>query len=150
MQPERAQSLGCRGVARVFASPQGCMGREEGGGGGLGPKKVGTNNGPTRFSRLQNFVFAHDGHFGLGGGGGLLWLSALLIYLCSPPSQGVLRQPPSPPVGSPQGHWGGGGVPGGVARGCGAQFCGRGVETSGPDRKARVTLDTLQRCATLR
>ena len=43
-----------------------------GGGGGLGPKGLCTRYGQTKFS-LVNFVFSHDGHFGLGGGGGSSW-----------------------------------------------------------------------------
>ena len=41
--------------------------------GGLGPKSLGTKNGPTRFAPFVNSGLSHDGHFGLeerGGGVG--------------------------------------------------------------------------------
>ena len=43
---------------------QGCVRKEEEGGGGLGPKGLCTKNGLIRFSRIVNFVVSHDGHFG--------------------------------------------------------------------------------------
>ena len=40
-----------------------------GGGGGLGPKSLCTKNRADKIFPMVNFVFPHDGHFGLEGGG---------------------------------------------------------------------------------
>ena len=72
---DRHTAAGGRACAEG-AGPQANIRRE--GGGGLGPKSLCTKNGPIRFSLL---VLSHDGHFGLGGGGGALLQrsSALLM-----------------------------------------------------------------------
>ena len=44
------------------------MGRRVGGGGGLGPQNFVDRKWPDQSFPLVNFVFSHDGHFGLGGG----------------------------------------------------------------------------------
>ena len=43
--------------------------KRAGGGGGLAPKNLCTQNGKI-FPMVNYFVFSHDGHFGRGAGGG--------------------------------------------------------------------------------
>ena len=47
---------------------------------GSGTQKIVYQNWPNQISPIVNFVFSHDGHFGLEGVGGLLLrLSAVLM-----------------------------------------------------------------------
>ena len=54
---------------------------------------------PDQIFRIVNFVFPHNGHFGLGGGGPgrggglLLWLSTVLVSGCPPPPPFWVQQP---------------------------------------------------------
>ena len=63
---------------KVLMREGGCIRR---GGGGSGTPKFVYQKWPNQIFPIVNFVFSHDGHFGLGGGGGL--------------GEGV---PPSPPL----------------------------------------------------
>ena len=53
------------------------MRRGEGGGSGT-PKFV-YQTWPNQILPIISFVFPHNHHFGLGGGGVLVWLSAVLM-----------------------------------------------------------------------
>ena len=55
----------------VASSSEGLEGGERGEGGGSGTQKFVYQKWPDQIFPFVNFVFSHDGHFGLEGGGGV-------------------------------------------------------------------------------
>ena len=63
--------MGAAGRPRNASGGNAEICQKRGGGGGLRPKSLCTDNGPIRFSQ-QNFGLSRDGHFLVRGGGGLV------------------------------------------------------------------------------
>ena len=62
-----------------------------GGGGEARTQKFVYQKWPDQIFPFVNFIFSHDGHFGLGGGGGTTIAKNILIQACPPPPTTALN-----------------------------------------------------------